>query len=432
MAKVNHEPIVLDVNHMMSDVVGFQYGIDADHVDGMAQAAAAAQHNVALNRGTGWLGWTELPYNQKEIVEKIETVAARVRNEFDAFVVLGIGGSALGPIAIQQALNHLHYNELPAEKRGGPRLYVEDNIDPERMAALMDVIDVKRTCFNVITKSGATAETMSQYLIVTEALKAACRFAATENGVTRFRGVIDEWSAVCGAEGTVLTVEGRGMAALLLDNEAEAVTYQRAALSEILKDHAAACGVAWEPHGEVYGTGEYAVASGSSRWKAIEGFARRCGLTPYFTREGVLCLRGAAEGRRLVLEEPEGVIEASYRDRRYGVLSEVTAVNRAKKLRQTVRNEAFLARGGSCRRVVYVPSRSVNELRYTGRYQIEKSAEDARELTVTLTGSVDAEPMDRVELSLARLGVRGTFRVSETLHTLSASGETTELTLWEV
>lgn len=68
-----------------------------------------------------------------------------------------------------------------------------------------------------------------------EALKAACRFAATENGVTRFRGVIDEWSAVCGAEGAVLTVEGRGMAALLLDNEAEAVTYQRAALSEILR-----------------------------------------------------------------------------------------------------------------------------------------------------------------------------------------------------
>ena len=71
--------------------------------------------------------------------------------------------------------------------------------------------------------------------------------------------------------------------------------------------------------------------------------------------------------------------------------------------------------------------------RVRARYEsIEKSAEDARELTVTLAGSVDAEPMDRVELSLARLGVRGTFRVSETLYTLSASGETTELTLWEV
>ena len=265
-----------------------------------------------------------------------------------------------------------------------------------------------------------------------ETLRRAVRFTAKEDGAVEFAGVVDECGVTCDERGLQLEVSGRGMAALLLDNEAEAVTYQRAALSEILKDHAAACGVAWEPRGEVYGTGEYAVASGSSRWKAIEGFARRCGLTPYFTREGVLCLRGAAEGRRLVLEEPEGVIEASYRDRRYGVLSEVTAVNRAKKLRQTVRNEAFLARGGSCRRVVYVPSRSVNELRYTGRYQIEKSAEDARELTVTLAGSVDAEPMDRVELSLARLGVRGTFRVSETLYTLSASGETTELTLWEV
>ena len=48
---------------------------------------------------------------------------------------------------------------------------MEDNIDPERMAALLDVIDVKKTCFNVITKSGATAETMSQYLIISELLK---------------------------------------------------------------------------------------------------------------------------------------------------------------------------------------------------------------------------------------------------------------------
>lgn len=171
MGKMLHEPIVLDVNHMMSDIIGFQYGIDPCQVDGLKDAASAAQHNVEKNRGTGWLGWMQLPYDQEEIVSHIERVAESVRERFDAFVVLGIGGSALGPIAIQQALNHLHYNELPAEKRGGPRLYVEDNIDPERMAALLDVIDVKKTCFNVITKSGATAETMSQYLIISELLK---------------------------------------------------------------------------------------------------------------------------------------------------------------------------------------------------------------------------------------------------------------------
>ena len=172
MGKMLHEPIALDVNHMMSDVIGFQYGIDPCQVDGMKDAASAAQRNVEKNRGTGWLGWMQLPYDQEEVVSHIERVAKSVREQFDTFVVLGIGGSALGPIAIQQALSHLRYNELPAEKRGGPRFYVEDNIDPERMSALLDVIDVKKTCFNVITKSGGTAETMSQYLIVTEALKA--------------------------------------------------------------------------------------------------------------------------------------------------------------------------------------------------------------------------------------------------------------------
>ena len=171
MADMVKKPITLDVNHMMADTLGFQYGIARSQVEEYAPFAAAANQAVQAGRGKNWLGWTELPYNQGEIVEKIEKVAQRVRENFDTFVVLGIGGSALGPIAVQQALNHLHYNELPAEKRGGPRLYVEDNIDPERMQALLDVIDVKTTCFNVITKSGATAETMSQYLTVSELLK---------------------------------------------------------------------------------------------------------------------------------------------------------------------------------------------------------------------------------------------------------------------
>lgn len=171
MADMCKKPIELNVNHMMADTLGFQYGISRGQVEEYAPFAAAANQAVQAARGTGWLGWTELPYNQEEIVAHIEKTAKRVREQFDAFVVLGIGGSALGPIAVQQALNHLHYNELPAEKRGGPRLYVEDNIDPERMQALLDVIDVKTTCFNVITKSGATAETMSQYLTISELLK---------------------------------------------------------------------------------------------------------------------------------------------------------------------------------------------------------------------------------------------------------------------
>ena len=165
--------IVLDINHLMADTVGAQYGIHPGDIQSKADQAKAAFMAVNKHRGTGWLGWTELPYNQAEIVQDIKKTAQDISARFDTFVVLGIGGSALGPIAVQQALNHLRYNELTKEARGGPRLYVEDNIDPERMQALLDVIDLKTTCFNIITKSGATAETMSQYLIISDLLKKA-------------------------------------------------------------------------------------------------------------------------------------------------------------------------------------------------------------------------------------------------------------------
>ena len=69
------------------------------------------------------------------------------------------------------ALKHLHYNELPPKRRGGPKFYVEDNVDPVRMQALLDVIVPEETCFNVISKSGATSETMTQFLIIADILE---------------------------------------------------------------------------------------------------------------------------------------------------------------------------------------------------------------------------------------------------------------------
>lgn len=164
------QSIRLDYNNMMADYVGAQGFTDAD-IEALSAQAKAAHEFVEQNAGKGMLGWATLAYEQDEIVADILVTAAKVREQFEAFVVLGIGGSALGPIAVFQALKHLHYNELPASKRGGPRFYVEDNVDPERMNALFDVIDPAQTCFNVITKSGATSETMSQYLIISDVLQ---------------------------------------------------------------------------------------------------------------------------------------------------------------------------------------------------------------------------------------------------------------------
>lgn len=159
-----------DYNNMMASYIG-ENGFTEKDLAEMNAPAKAAFNFVSENRGKGWMGWTELPYNQKEIVEDILKTAKDVRKNFDNFVVLGIGGSALGPIAVYQALCHLHHNELPKKVRKSPKFYVEDNVDPERMNALFDIIDPAKTMFNVITKSGATSETMSQYLIVTDILK---------------------------------------------------------------------------------------------------------------------------------------------------------------------------------------------------------------------------------------------------------------------
>ncbi len=166
----------VDYTNMTDKYLGDK-GISQKMLDAAKPLAKAAHAYVAQNRGKDelFMGWTELPYNQDEIVADILATAKEVRRKFDNFVVLGIGGSALGPSMAFTALCHLHYNDLPKSKRRGPRFFVEDNVDPVRMKELLDVIDVTKTCFNVISKSGATSETMTQYLIISDLLKKAGR-----------------------------------------------------------------------------------------------------------------------------------------------------------------------------------------------------------------------------------------------------------------
>ncbi len=164
--------IKFDFNNMMDAYIGSE-GITEKEIAAVQAKTEDAYSYFEKNRGTGWMGWSELPYNQEDVVRDIIVTAAEVRAKFKNFVVLGIGGSALGPMAVFNALCHLRYNELDEDKRG-VKFYVEDNVDPERMAALLDVIDPAETMFNIVTKSGATSETMSQYLIITDILKKKC------------------------------------------------------------------------------------------------------------------------------------------------------------------------------------------------------------------------------------------------------------------
>ena len=75
--------------------------------------------SLAKTRGTGWERWRELPFGEFRAghVKAVKAAVAGCRGRFDNLVVLGIGGSALGNIALQASLNTPTYNLLPSEKR---------------------------------------------------------------------------------------------------------------------------------------------------------------------------------------------------------------------------------------------------------------------------------------------------------------------------
>jgi len=143
--------------------------------DAMWSAAAtsftAAQRTFDQRRAAGELGFIDLA-TSADSLQALHDFADGVGQSFTDIVVLGIGGSALGTIALRTALRSRDWNELEDDARDFfPRLHVLDNVDPATIGALLDRLNLGGTLFIVISKSGSTAETMSQYLIVRERLQ---------------------------------------------------------------------------------------------------------------------------------------------------------------------------------------------------------------------------------------------------------------------
>ena len=146
-------------------------GLAADALSSSGEAFARAHADVEARRAAGTLGFPALP-EDAALRAALRADALASRNEIDDVVLFGIGGSALGPNMLRSALCPPRWNELDAAARGGwPRLHVMDNVDPVTMGALFDRVDLRRARVLVISKSGGTAETMSQYLVVREKLE---------------------------------------------------------------------------------------------------------------------------------------------------------------------------------------------------------------------------------------------------------------------
>jgi len=157
-----------------SAVVGKEHGIDVNKEFGnFSDKIAEIVTDIYNNKSTSgrWLAWMNLGYNE-ELVKEINSYAQSVHGKFDNLLVLGIGGSALGGIAVTEALLKPYWNLLDNNARKSfPRIFFVDNIDPDQINGLFEVLDLKKTLVNVITKSGNTAETMSQFMIIKNKLE---------------------------------------------------------------------------------------------------------------------------------------------------------------------------------------------------------------------------------------------------------------------
>jgi len=153
-------------------VVGPEHGISDAELDSAGEQVCRAHQKLMAQWQAGRLGYVKLPY-RRDYRDQVMQLAAELRPGTTDLLVLGIGGSALGNIALQTALNPVTYNLLSDRKRGGPRLFVLDNIDPALVGDTLSFLGrrLKTTLVNVISKGGEAAETLGQFLIVRRMLQ---------------------------------------------------------------------------------------------------------------------------------------------------------------------------------------------------------------------------------------------------------------------
>jgi len=174
-------PVTVRYGNMMSPRVG-DAGVDPARLAGdLAEVFSRAHSEVEARREAGEMGFFLLPYAD-ETRRQVQEVADSFGQWFETVVVVGIGGSSLGGRAVAEALLGAFWNlRTPEEREHYPRLYFLENADPDSTSELMAHLDLSRTLFNVVSKSGSTAETMAQFLVLEEAVR-------TEVGTEQARG----------------------------------------------------------------------------------------------------------------------------------------------------------------------------------------------------------------------------------------------------
>ncbi|MFQ3573704.1 MAG: glucose-6-phosphate isomerase [Thermodesulfovibrionales bacterium] len=151
--------IKVDFTNVMVDAIG-EMGLKPDdfHIINTSSVMQRISQRVYSE-----LAFLDLAKQDLSEIKKLGMYA----RDFDNLLILGIGGSALGPRAIMEALRPFH-NVVSK-----PKVYIYDNVDPLTLSCLLEILDIKETLVNVITKSGSTAETMASFMVLWQRIKDA-------------------------------------------------------------------------------------------------------------------------------------------------------------------------------------------------------------------------------------------------------------------
>ncbi len=143
--------IKLDLSNVLTEVIG-KKGLNFYEIEQNAKKAITLLNEKKYSE----LDFLNLPYQD---LKKVKEIGERAR-EYEHFIILGIGGSALGPRVILESLSPFH--NLTKK----PKVFIYDNVDPTTLKHIIEIIDLKRTLINVISKSGSTSETLASFLIL--------------------------------------------------------------------------------------------------------------------------------------------------------------------------------------------------------------------------------------------------------------------------
>lgn len=243
----------------------------------------------------------------------------------------------------------------------------------------------------------------------------------------RFRGVIDEVETVR-ADRFVTTVCGRGLAAKLMDNQADGAEFFSLDLDTVLARYVRPCGItAISRSGGPWRMQMVSVGTGCTCMKVLESFCLHAGAPqPRFLPDGTLFI-SAAHGRRTVREEE--VLSARWRLCRYGVVSRQKVLDLTSRTVRIAEAPELAALDISAAQVATRSGPFTHLTERTARQRLEASRRKLEVLELVLPGDHPAQPCDEISVGVPALTPSEEFIVSEVCRAFDGRSRTTRLTL---